>query len=68
MQQNVYPKSVLGDDRLTLTFQLFRARKKTRLPCEFGANPFRGSSRYFIHKQKVTGSAKTEPYAVYCVR
>ena len=27
------------------------------LPCEFGANPF-SSSRYFIHKQKVTDSTK----------
>ena len=28
---------------LTLTFKLLRAKDQTRLPCEFGANPFRGS-------------------------
>jgi len=28
---------------LTLTFQLIRAKDQTRLPCEFGANPFSGS-------------------------
>jgi len=28
---------------LTLTFKLLRAREQTRLPCEFGANPFSGS-------------------------
>jgi len=28
---------------LTLTFKLVRARDQTRLPCEFGANPFSGS-------------------------
>ena len=28
---------------LTLTFKLVRARDRGRLPCEFGANSFRGS-------------------------
>ena len=28
---------------LTLTFKLVRAKDKTRLPCEFGGNPFSGS-------------------------
>jgi len=28
---------------LTLTFKLVGARDQTRLPCEFGANPFSGS-------------------------
>jgi len=37
---------------LTLTFKLVRARDQTRLQCEFGANSFSGSQRYFIHKQK----------------
>jgi len=41
---------------LTFTFKLIRARDRTRLPCEFGANPF---PRYLIHKQK---TLKTEPY------
>jgi len=39
---------------LTLTFKQVPARDQTRLPCEFGANPFSGSPRYFIHKQKQT--------------
>jgi len=38
--------------KLTLTFKLVRVRDQTRLPCEFGANLFSGSQRYFIHKQK----------------
>jgi len=28
---------------LTLTFKLVRARNQTRVPSEFGANPFSGS-------------------------
>jgi len=43
---------------------LVRARDQTRLPCEFGANPFSGS-RYisYIHKQKSHRQRqKTEPY------
>jgi len=38
---------------LTLTFKLIRARDQTRLPCEFGANPFSGS-RYISYTNKNT--------------
>jgi len=38
---------------LTLTFKLVRARDQTRLPCEFGANPFSGS-RYISYTNKNT--------------
>jgi len=39
---------------LTLTFNLVRARDKTRLPCEFGAIRFQPFPRYLRHKQKKT--------------
>ena len=44
------PFFVPGD--LDLDIQTLRARDQTRLPCEFGANPFSGSPRYFTHKEK----------------
>jgi len=31
---------------VTLTFKLVRVRDQTRLPCEFGANPFSSSRDY----------------------
>jgi len=47
---------------LTLTFKLVRVREQTRLPCEFGTNPFSGSRDIWftnkIKKQKVTDSTK----------
>ena len=47
---------------LTLTFKLVAARDQTRLPCEFGANPFSHSRDIWFankkNKQKVTDSAK----------
>jgi len=43
----------LGLLHLTLTFKLVRAKDQTRLPCEFGANPF-SVPDYFMHKQKIT--------------
>ena len=51
---------------LTLTFKLIHARDQTRLPCEFGANPFSSSPRYFIHKQRLhrLTAPKTEPSVV----
>jgi len=45
--------SLVGDfvpSLLTLTFKLVQAKDQTRLPCEFGANPFSGS-RDIWHKQ-----------------
>jgi len=33
----------LGLFSLTMTFKLVRTKDQTRLPCEFGANPFSGS-------------------------
>jgi len=39
---------------VTLTFKLIRATNQTCFPCKFRAYPFRGSPRYFIHKQKST--------------
>jgi len=47
---------------LTLTFKIFRASDQTRLPCEFGANPFSGSrdiwvtnkKRKFLHKFRMS--------------
>jgi len=53
---------------LTLIYKLVRARAQTRLPCEFGANPFSGSGDISYTNKKVTVSAKTETYAVHCVR
>jgi len=38
---------------VTLTFKLVRARNQTRLPCEFGANPFSGS-QYISYANKKT--------------
>ena len=37
-----------------LNFRLVRAMAQTSLLCEFGANPFSGSPRHLIHKQKST--------------
>ena len=37
---------------LALTFKFIRARDQTRLPCEFGINPFSSSQRYSSDKQK----------------
>jgi len=54
---------------LTLTFKLVRARDQTRVPYEFGANPFSGSGDISYTKEKVTDSAKkTEPYTVDCMQ
>jgi len=53
---------------VTLTFKLIRAKDQTRLPCEFGANPF-SDCRYISYtkkKHRVT-APKTEPSAVHCV-
>jgi len=48
---------VLGD--LDLDIWTAPRRDQTRLPFEFGANPFSGSQKYFIHKRReVTDSAK----------
>jgi len=57
---------------LILPFKLVRARDQTRLPSEFGANPFSGSRDiWFTHKMKKNKKSqtalKTEPYAVYCI-
>jgi len=52
---------------LTLTFELFRARDQTRLPCELGANPFSGSRDISYTNKKSQTAPKTEPYAVHCV-
>jgi len=38
---------------LTLTFKLVQVRDQTRLPCEFGANPFSGS-QYISYTNKKT--------------
>ena len=43
---------------LTLTFKLVRARNQTRLPCEFGANPFSSSRNISQAYKKVRDSAK----------
>ena len=71
MRRYVFPIFIHGDLDLwplTLTFKLLRARDQTRLPCEFGANPF-GGSRYILHTDKKLQTApKTEPYAVHSVR
>jgi len=48
---------------LTLTFKLIRARDQTRLPCEFGANPFSGSRDISYTNKKSQTVPKTEPYA-----
>jgi len=46
---------VPGDlDILIMTFKLIWARAQTRFRWEFGANPFSGSPRYFINKQKMS--------------
>jgi len=43
---------------LTLTFKLVRARDQTRLPCEFGANPFSSSrDRPILYKKQKTQTA-----------
>ena len=54
---------------MTLTFKLVRARDQTRLPCEFGTNPFSGSRdiSYTNKKPQTDGAQKTEPSAVHCV-
>ena len=41
-----------------LTFKLVRARDQTRLPCEFGANPFSGSRDFSYTNKKQTDGAK----------
>jgi len=52
-----------------LTFKLVRARDETRLPCEFGANPFSGSRDISCTNKKLqTDDAKTQPSAVHFVR
>jgi len=44
---------------LTLTFKLVRARDQTRLPREFGANPFGGSRDIsYTNKKTQTDGAK----------
>ena len=43
---------------LTLTFKLILVRDRTRLPCEFGANPFSGLRDISYTKKKVTDSTK----------
>ena len=53
--------------RLIFTFKIIRARDQTRIPCEFGPNPFTGS-RDILHINKKVIAPKTEPYAVHCVR
>jgi len=46
---------------LTLTFKLVRAKDRTRLPCEFGANPFSGSRDIWGTNKKSSQTAlKTE--------
>jgi len=41
-----------------LNFKLVRARGKTRLSCELGANPFSGSQDISYINKKVTDGAK----------
>jgi len=41
-----------------LTFKLVRARDQTRLPCEFGANPFSGS-RHISYTKSHSARNKT---------
>ena len=54
---------------VTLTFDLDQARDQTRLPCEFGANPFSGSRDIsYTNKNHRLTAPKTEPSAVHCVR
>jgi len=50
---------------LTLTFKLVRARDhhQTRLPCEFGANPFSGSRDiWYTNKKPQTEGAKNRTF------
>jgi len=39
---------------MTLTFKLVRSSDQTRLPCEFGANPFSGFRDRLFHTQTKT--------------
>jgi len=45
---------------VTLILKLVGARDQTRLPCEFGANPFSGYRDISHSNKKVTDSAKTQ--------
>ena len=48
---------------LTLTFKLTRTRKQTRLPCEFGVNPFSGSRDIsYTNKKTQTDDAKNRTF------
>jgi len=47
---------------LTLTFNLGQARDQTRLPCEFGANPFSGSQGISYTKKPQTDGAKNRAF------
>jgi len=48
---------------LTLTFKLIQARDQTRLPCEFGVNPFSGSrDTSYTNKTKQTGGTKNRTF------
>ena len=48
---------------LTLTFRLIQARDQTRLPCEFGANPFSGSQDIsYTNKTLQTDGAKNRTW------
>ena len=63
--------SVPGDLELcplTLTFKLIRAMDQTRLPWEFGANPFSGSRDISYTSKRSHTAPETEPDAVHCVR
>jgi len=43
----------------SLTFKLARVRDQTRIPCEFGANPFSGSGNIsYTNKKQQTDGAK----------
>jgi len=51
---------VVPDD---LDLQLVRARNQTRLPCEFGANPFRSSTDIsYTNKKTQTDGAKNRTF------
>jgi len=56
---------------MTLIFNLQTRprRNQTRLPCEFGANPFSsfGDISYTNKKHRLT-APKTEPSAVHCMQ
>jgi len=51
---------------LILTFKLLRAKDQTRLPCEFGANPFSGSC-YPLSNASLKNRTRFDDFAHLCI-